>query len=141
MRSVLIAGLAGLLFGLGLTVSGMINPAKVIAFLDLAGGWDPSLILVLVSAIGVSAAAVALGRARPRPWAADAFHPPAKTRIDAPLIVGAMLFGVGWGLAGYCPGPMLAALPLGSAKTLEITAAMLTGMGLFELWTRRRHRP
>ena len=137
MRSVLIAGLAGLLFGLGLTVSGMINPAKVLGFLDVAGSWDPSLVLVLVSAIGVSATAIGLGRRRLRPWAADAFHAPLKTRIDAPLIAGSILFGAGWGLAGYCPGPMLAALTLGSAKTYDITAAMIVGMAAFELWSRR----
>ena len=137
MRSVLIAGLAGLLFGLGLTVSGMINPAKVLGFLDVTGAWDPSLVLVLVSAIGVSAASVVLGRRRARPWAADVFQVPTKTRIDAPLIIGSVVFGVGWGLAGYCPGPMLAALPLGAPKTYEITAAMIVGMALFELWRRR----
>lgn len=142
MRRSLIAGAAGLLFGLGLTVSGMIDPAKVLGFLDIAGPWDPSLALVLISAVGVTAAAIGVGRRRQRPFAADGFQVPPKTRIDAPLVAGAMLFGVGWGLAGYCPGPMLAALTLARAKTWEIAAAMILGMAAFELWSRlTRGRP
>lgn len=141
MRASLIAGAAGLLFGLGLTVSGMIDPAKVLGFLDVAGNWDPSLALVLISAVGVAAAAFRVGGRRQRPFAANAFQVPLKTQIDAPLVAGAVLFGVGWGLAGYCPGPMLAALALGKAKTWEIAAAMILGMAAFELWTRLARWP
>ncbi len=136
MRPSLIAGLAGLLFGLGLTISGMINPAKVLGFLDVAGNWDPSLVLVLVSAIGVAAAAIGIGGRRGRPFAAEAFQPPGKVHIDTRLIGGSVLFGVGWGLAGYCPGPMLASLALGRGPSYVIAAAMIIGMGAFELWSR-----
>ena len=136
MRSILIAGVGGLLFGLGLSVSGMIDPAKVLGFLDVLGSWDPSLMLVLIAAVGVAAAVIRLCRHWPRPVAADRFHVPLKTRIDAPLVGGSILFGIGWGLAGYCPGPILAALALGRTKTYEIAAAMILGVLAFELLVR-----
>ena len=121
---------AGLVFGLGLIVSGMANPAKVLAFLDLAGPrWDPSLMLVLGAAVGV----YALGSPR---FTADL--PPPRRELNLPLILGAALFGVGWGLAGYCPGPALASLAQGGAKPLLFFIAMLVGMALFELLERAK---
>ncbi len=128
MRALLIAAIAGLLFGLGLTVSTMIDPSKVLGFLDIAGDWDPSLIFVMGGAIPVAATAYAFGRR-------DRHAPP--IGIDRRLLVGAALFGIGWGLVGFCPGPALAALAFGSANTILFVAAMLAGMVAFEVWNLR----
>ena len=136
MRTILIAAAAGLLFGVGLTVSGMIDPDKVLGFLDVGGSWDPSLVLVLVTAIAVAAIAIRVGARRGSPLAAEAFHLPASVSIDRRLVAGSVLFGVGWGLVGYCPGPMLSALSLGKAKPYVIAAAMLVGMAAFEVFSR-----
>lgn len=119
----------GLLFGLGLVVSGLINPAKVLNFLDIAGDWDPSLAFTMGAAVLTTAAGYKIAF-RGKPILADGFHLPTATDIDGPLITGAALFGVGWGLVGYCPGPAVAALSLGSASTLYFVAAMLVGMGI-----------
>lgn len=134
----LVALAAGLLFGLGLTVSGMINPAKVLNFLDLAGHWDPSLAFVMAGAIPVAAIGFALARRRAAPLYAAGFSGPTKTQVDAPLVSGAILFGIGWGLVGYCPGPALASLGFGNWRTLLFVAAMLVGMGAFQCldWAR-----
>jgi uncharacterized membrane protein YedE/YeeE len=105
MARLLVALAAGLLFGLGLTVSGMIDPAKVLNFLDLAGHWDPSLAFVMLGAITIAAIGFALGRHRSAPFCATVFSGPTKTQLDARLVTGPVLFGVGWGLVGYCPGP------------------------------------
>ena len=129
----LIALLAGLLFGLGLTVSGMIDPAKVLGFLDVAGDWDPSLAFIMAGAIPVAAIGFALGRRRAAPFAATTFAAPTKTAIDARLLAGAVTFGIGWGLAGYCPGPALASLSIGGWRTASFVVAMLIGMTLFRL--------
>lgn len=131
MRRILIALAAGLIFGLGLTVSQMINPAKVIGFLDLAGPWDPSLAFVLAAAIPVAAAGFALARRREAPFCAVNFAGPTKTRLDGRLFAGAVLFGIGWGLVGFCPGPALASLTIGGAGSLVFIAAMLVGMAGF----------
>ena len=131
MLRILMSLAAGLLFGLGLTVSQMINPAKVIAFLDVAGDWDPSLAFVMAGAISVAAVGFALGRRRSAPVCAPAFSAPTKTAVDGRLAAGAVLFGVGWGLAGYCPGPALASLAFGGMSTMVFVAAMLTGMATF----------
>src|SRR5690606_18053745 len=104
---VLSALLVGVLFGLGLTISEMINPAKIIAFLDVAGSWDPSLLVVMASALAVSFVGYRIVLARRAPLFGAAFQLPTKTTIDRPLIVGSALFGVGWGLAGLCPGPAI----------------------------------
>lgn len=101
------AGLVGVLFGLGLIVAGMANPAKVLAFLDVAGAWDPSLALVMGGAIGVALPAFALSRRRERGWLGARFDWPRATQIDRRLLLGGALFGVGWGMAGVCPGPAL----------------------------------
>jgi uncharacterized membrane protein YedE/YeeE len=123
---------AGLLLGLGLVVSGMSDPAKVLNFLDLAaistGGWDASLALVMVGAVGVAFAGFRWVLRRPRPVLADGFLLPASRGIDARLLAGAALFGIGWGLAGLCPGPALTALTTGGAKAWLFLVAMVAGM-------------
>lgn len=129
---------AGLLFGLGLTVSHMIDPAKVLGFLDLAGDWDPSLALVMVGALAVTVPAYALARRLDAPLCGAKFSPPVKGRIDHRLIAGALLFGIGWGLVGYCPGPALASIGFGSGRTLLFVAAMLLGMASFAALNRDR---
>jgi uncharacterized membrane protein YedE/YeeE len=137
---IVIALVAGLVFGLGLLLSGMADPAKVLGFLDLAGRWDPSLALVMVGAIALAAVAFAWGRGRATSLLGDPIQLPAKRTIDRRLIVGALLFGAGWGLAGFCPGPALVALGLGNAKAVVFVAAMLAGMGLFEWFEARGRR-
>jgi len=133
---------AGLLFGAGLILSGMSNPAKVLAFLDVGGTWDPSLLFVMLGAIAVAALAFRFARARLRPLFGDRIHVPGAGRIDARLLVGSTVFGVGWGLAGYCPGPALTSLAVGGRSTLLFVAAMVAGMALFEVIERiRAHRP
>jgi uncharacterized membrane protein YedE/YeeE len=143
MAQVLVAGLAGLLFGVGLTVSQMINPAKVLAFLDFGGiadgTWDPSLALVMVGAIVVTTAGYALAFRRRRPVCMARFSLPTNKTIDWRLLVGATLFGAGWGLVGYCPGPAIAGLGLGATKTIVFVAAMVVGMGAYRLMP--EHRP
>ena len=129
--------LAGLIFGLGLIVSGMSNPAKVLGFLDLAGGWDPSLMLVMVGAIAVGAVAFLLARKRTVSFIGAEMKLPGAGRIDRRLMAGSLLFGVGWGIAGFCPGPALVALGMGEVKALVFVVAMLAGMGIFELIERR----
>ncbi|MGI9289514.1 MAG: DUF6691 family protein [Pseudomonadales bacterium] len=121
------AFIAGLLFGLGLAVSQMVNPEKVIAFLDIAGAWDPSLLLVMVAAVAVNFIGFRLTTRRSRPLFGDVFHLPTRIDLDTKLIIGAAIFGVGWGLGGYCPGPALAALSIGSWEPLVFVAAMLLG--------------
>ena len=130
--------LAGLVFGLGLIVSGMANPKKVLGFLDLAGAWDPSLAFVMVGAIAVAVVAFAVARARTRSFFGLALQLPAARHVDARLVGGSLLFGVGWGLAGFCPGPALVALGMGELKAAVFVAAMLLGMAAFELLERRR---
>lgn len=130
---------SGLVFGLGLIVSGMANPAKVLGFLDLAGAWDPSLALVMAGAIAVGLAAFALARRRARSLLGAAMQLPTARAIDRRLVAGSLLFGVGWGLAGFCPGPALVALGMGATKALVFVAAMLAGMGLFEGLERRKN--
>jgi uncharacterized membrane protein YedE/YeeE len=132
------ASLAGLVFGLGLLLSGMADPAKVLGFLDLAGAWDPSLMFVMGGAIGVGAVAFALARKRPRSLLGETVQLPTKTSIDRRLLIGALLFGAGWGLAGFCPGPAIVALGVGEAKAVVFVLAMLAGMGLFEALERLR---
>jgi len=125
--------LVGLLFGAGLAVSGMINPAKVIGFLDVAGDWDPTLAFVMAGALAVALPATLLARRRARPILADAYDLPKKTAIDAPLIGGAALFGLGWGIAGFCPGPAIAALSTGLWQAAAFVAAMLVGMAAYRV--------
>ncbi|AWN35849.1 YeeE/YedE family protein [Methylobacterium radiodurans] len=127
---------AGLLFGLGLALSGMLDPARVRGFLDVGGAWDPSLVFVLGGAVSVSALGYALSRRLARPALARTFDLPTSRRIDLPLVLGAALFGIGWGLSGFCPGPAVAALSTGAAPVLVFVAAMLVGMAAHELRAR-----
>ena len=131
--------LSGLVFGLGLIVSGMANPHKVLGFLDLAGRWDPSLAFVMAGAIAVGFLAFVVANKRTVSFMGSAMRLPAARHIDRRLVVGSMLFGIGWGSAGFCPGPGLVALGMGEAKALVFVAAMLVGMGVFE-WIERRRR-
>lgn len=135
--------LCGVVFGAGLAISGMTNPAKVLAFLDVAGAWDPTLALVMGGALAVSAVGYAVARGRARPWLADAFAIPTRRDLDARLIGGAALFGVGWGLVGLCPGPALADLARGSPQVTTFVAAMLAGIVAHRVAATRgaRYRP
>jgi len=132
----LVALAAGLLFGVGLTISRMIDPAKVQGFLDLVGKWDPSLAFVMLGAIAVSAAGFRFAGRRSRPVLEPGFQLPAKTDLDMPLIAGSLIFGIGWGLVGYCPGPALASLLLGRWETVLFVAAMAGGMFLHRIYDR-----
>jgi len=134
---VLTSLLAGLVFGLGLILSGMSDPAKVLGFLDLAGPWDPSLALVMVGAIAVGLVAFAIARRRGTTLLGLSLKLPTARHIDRRLVGGSLLFGAGWGLAGFCPGPALVALGMGELKAVVFVAAMLVGMGVFELFERR----
>ncbi len=128
---------SGLIFGLGLVIAGMANPAKVLAFLDLAGDWDPSLALVMVGAFAVGAVAFAIAKRRTTSLSGAPMQLPTARHIDFRLIGGSALFGVGWGLAGICPGPALVLIGAGAAKGWIFLAAMLAGMLLFS-WLERR---
>lgn len=125
---ILTALAAGLLFGLGLAISGLLNPAKVKAFLDIAGAWDPSLIFVLGAGVIVAFIGYRLAFALDKPLLDEQLHLPTKSRIDPPLVVGSAIFGVGWGMAGFCPGPAIASLSLGLAPAAIFVVAMLIGM-------------
>jgi uncharacterized protein len=120
----------GSIFGLGLAISGMMNPARVIGFLDVAGSWDPTLAFVMGGALLVAVPAYRLILGRGHPALADGFSLPANTRLDTSLILGSALFGVGWGLVGFCPGPAVAAVVTGLPAVLGFLAAMLAGMAL-----------
>ena len=130
--------LAGLVFGLGLIVSGMANPAKVQAFLDLAGKWDPSLALVMAGAIAVGALGFIVAGKRTLSFLGAEMKLATARHIDRRLVAGSTLFGIGWGIAGFCPGPGLVALGMGEAKATVFVAAMLAGMGVFEFLERRK---
>jgi uncharacterized membrane protein YedE/YeeE len=129
---------AGLLFGLGLIVSRMIDPAKVLGFLDLFGNWDPSLAFVMASAVLMSALAYVLAKRLGKPVFAPAFDLPGRRDLDPPLVAGSAMFGIGWGLVGLCPGPALAVLPLGYGETAIFVVAMLAGMSIHAAATRIR---
>jgi uncharacterized protein len=129
---------AGILFGLGLAISQMADPNKVLGFLDVAGSWDPSLILVMAGAVGVTMIAFRWVLRRPAPLFDTTFHLPRVTRVDAPLIVGATIFGVGWGLAGYCPGPALASIATLGADPLVFVATLIAGVLLYRWMSERQ---
>lgn len=128
--------LVGLLFGVGLIFSGMTDPGKVIGFLDIAGPWDPSLAFVMGGAVVVGLLAFAVARKRTTTFLGGAMHLPNSDDIDPRLLVGALVFGIGWGLAGFCPGPALVALGAGVWQAAVFTAAMLAGMAVHELSSR-----
>lgn len=135
--SKLTAFLAGLIFGLGLLLAGMANPAKVLGFLDLAGAWDPSLALVMAGAIAVALLPFTLAKKRQQSLLGLPMQLPNKREIDRRLIGGSLLFGIGWGIAGICPGPAVAILLTGHWQVILFVAAMLIGMALFEALERR----
>lgn len=130
----------GLVFGLGLILAGMANPAKVQGFLDLAGSWDPSLALVMGGAIGVALVPFTFARRMKRAVLGAPMSLPTVTKIDRRLVLGSLAFGAGWGLAGFCPGPALVALGTGEAKAIVFVIAMVAGMGLYELVDLRSRR-
>lgn len=133
----LIATLAGLLFGLGLALSNMMDPAKVLSFLDLAGQWDPSLMLVMGGAVSITLPAFWLILKRPYPLLDKQHYLPSKIHIDKPLLIGAALFGLGWGLSGLCPGPAVAGLAAGELKIAGFVVTMLLGYQLMDLIERK----
>jgi uncharacterized protein len=137
-KQLISAFVTGLVFGLGLLVSGMANPDKVLSFLDVAGAWDPSLALVMGGAIAVGLIAFGFIKGRSQSLLGEPLRLPSKMQLDRPLVLGSLGFGVGWGLAGFCPGPALVALGAGEIKALVFVAAMLAGMGLFEAIQKQR---
>ena len=134
MAKIAVALISGLLFGLGLTISQMVNPAKVLGFLDVAGDWDPSLAFVLAGAVITAWVGFRIAGRRDKPVLADGFSLPTATAIDCRLIAGSALFGVGWGLIGLCPGPAIAALTLDGWPVPLFLAAMLAGMAFYRWW-------
>lgn len=136
--AIVIALVAGLLFGAGLIVSGMANPAKVLGFLDLFGQWDPSLAFVMAGAIAVGVIAFFVARRRGRSWLGTPIQLPSATGVTARLVLGSAVFGIGWGLAGFCPGPALVALGAGVPKAVGFVAAILAGMAVFSWLQRKR---
>lgn len=138
---VLSALLSGLVFGLGLIVSGMANPAKVLGFLDLAGPWDPSLALVMAGAILVGFFAFLVAKKRTRSFIGAEMKLPTASAIDSRLLTGSALFGAGWGIAGFCPGPGLVALGMGEPKAAVFVLAMLVGMLIFTWQEKRQSAP
>lgn len=134
--NILLAFAAGLVFGIGLIISGMSDPAKVVGFLDLAGKWDPSLALVMAGAIAVGLAAFAHAKRRRTTWLNLPILLPETRRVDKRLLAGSALFGVGWGLAGICPGPALVLVGAGLPQGLLFVAAMIGGMAVFEMLER-----
>lgn len=131
----------GLLFGWGLLLSGMTDPGKVQGFLDLFGAWDPSLAFVMGGAIAVGFFAFALARKRTTTFLGEALHLPTSRDIDQPLVVGSLIFGAGWGLAGFCPGPGIVSMAAGQPKAAVFVAAMLAGMLVHKLLERGASRP
>jgi uncharacterized membrane protein YedE/YeeE len=136
---VIIASLvSGFIFGLGLLIAEMVNPQKVLAFLDLFGAWDPSLAVVMASALAVSYVGFRIAVRRGRPLLAPQSQWPNRSDIDGPLLIGAVLFGIGWGLVGLCPGPALESLATLSPGILAFVAAMAAGIGAHEVWRASR---
>lgn len=132
--------LSGILFGLGLAISHMVEPSKILDFLDVAGRWDPSLLLVMLGALVVTFVTYRLIGRRPKPLLAPKFFLPTRTELDRPLLLGAAIFGIGWGLAGYCPGPGIAALGLGTWEAPVFIGALAAG-SLTHRWLLERVRP
>lgn len=138
MANAAAAFLCGLIFGIGLLISGMARPTKVLDFLDLFGTWDASLALVMAAALAVSSAGFAFARRRARPYLAPKIQMPSNAGIDAPLVIGSALFGLGWGLVGLCPGPALVNLATFSPQVILFVVAMGAGMVLHDQWSAHR---
>ncbi|GLQ55118.1 DUF6691 family protein [Devosia nitrariae] len=130
MKRVLAAGLVGLLFGAGISISGMANPAKVLNFFDFAGTWDPSLAFVMGAALLVTVIGYRLVLKRPAPVFDEGFHLPAARQIDIPLVTGAAVFGIGWGITGFCPGGAVPALGLAEPDAFLFVASMIGGLAI-----------
>lgn len=130
---IMIAFVTGLIFGLGLILSGMTNPAKIIGFLDIFGDWDPALALVMIGALIVSATSFQLIKKNKKTYFGQQLNLPANNKIDHKLIIGSLIFGIGWGLAGYCPGPALVSVMHGGYQPVIFVLSMLAGMGIFEI--------
>lgn len=135
----LTAGFAGLLLGLGLILSGMANPAKVVGFLDVAGSWDPSLGLVMGGGLVVGSIGFALLKKQPKTLTGEPLNLPASRKIDVRLVLGSVLFGIGWGITGICPGPGLVLLGAGVPEGIVYIASLLAGMTLYSLIEKLRH--
>tara|TARA_Y200000002_G_scaffold302509_1_gene257857 strand:- start:343 stop:777 length:435 start_codon:yes stop_codon:yes gene_type:complete len=140
-RSIITAALSGFIFGVGLSLAGMLNPSKVSGFLDIFGLWDPSLAFVMVGGISVNATGYFLFASKGLPWFTSQFHLPRTTTIDMPLIAGSALFGIGWGMAGLCPGPVVSSLFLNPAEMFFFLAVMCAGLKLgsvlkVKLWSK-----
>lgn len=140
MKYTLTSLFAGLLFGLGLIISGMANPEKVLGFLDIAGLWDPSLAFVMGGAIIVGLISFTFAKKRTLSFLGFDMKMPTKTKVDKRIVFGSMMFGIGWGIAGFCPGPGLVAFGAGEIKGVVFVASMVAGMMLFEIIERKRAR-
>ena len=140
MKVSLAALASGILFGAGLAVSGMVRPQKIIGFLDVTGAFDPTLLYVMAGALMVMLPAQALARRRSAPVLAARFSPLSHRRLDRRLLAGSILFGVGWGLSGFCPGPAIASAGAGVREAVWFFASMTAGMLLFRAWEARAHR-
>ncbi len=141
MKQIVIAILSGLLFGAGLAISGMLNPEKVLGFLDITGHWDPTLALVMGGALLVNIPVTRWILKQPAPKVAASFTLPSLAQVDRPLVVGAVLFGVGWGLVGLCPGPAITLLAGGNLQVVLFVSAMLAGLWLQPILTNYLKRP
>jgi uncharacterized membrane protein YedE/YeeE len=130
--------ICGLIFGAGLLISGMVQPTKVLGFLDIFGAWDPSLAVVMAAALAVSVPGFRLADRGTQPWFAGQYFRPGKSGIDLPLVVGAVLFGIGWGLVGLCPGPALESLATLSPGVIVFVVAMAAGMAAHDAWQQSR---
>lgn len=141
MRKHLISALVvGLLFGLGLILSGLSNPAKVLSFLDIFGRWDPSLALVMASAIAIGLVTFKIVRGRTTSLLGDPMRLPSNEKVNTRVVIGSLVFGVGWGLVGFCPGPALVAFATGSMQPMVFVAAMVAGMAVFEIIEQARQK-
>lgn len=140
MKQIMIATLSGLLFGAGLAISGMLNPEKVLAFLDITGNWDPTLALVMGGALLVNIPATRWILKQSAPMAATSFALPSLKQVDKPLVIGTVFFGIGWGLAGLCPGPAITLLGGGDSRVILFVCAMLTGLWLQPMVTNHLKR-
>ena len=138
MKQNLIALLCGIIFGIGLSLSHMINPIKVLNFLDITGNWDPSLIFVMIGALAVAFVSFKWILKRPAPILAESFHISRKSSVDKPLILGAAIFGIGWGMSGYCPGPAVAGLGLLSLESVIMVVAIFLGFFTFNRFFARK---
>lgn len=137
MNRLMLALLSGVVFGLGLSLSQMINPDKVLGFLDISGSWDPSLALVMVGALTIAMPGFQWIRRQPKPLLDNEFHLTAKTQLDKPLLIGAALFGIGWGMTGYCPGPAFASLALGNQEALYMVLSIYAGFSAASFFGRK----